>query len=264
MADDKRLTREGDAWYTDSNGYVVGVRPCNAKKKTQLVTSDNLDDYLVVPGPLAATTLSVSNYLVVPKVSGSGIKVDPVDPTFNWRDIIGDVNPKTSGANSPIRTVYNGGVLAGEVFIAGDLCDFVWHIPHDYVPGTDLLWHVHWSHTGTTITGNVVFDLFYETGKRGGLFTTEKNLTITYATVDLATTPRLFHFVHETAMTAAAATTILIPASAIEVDGIITGTMRLTTLPTLGGSGKLFIHTSDIHYQSSNIGTKLSAFPYYG
>jgi hypothetical protein len=42
----------------------------------------------------------------------------------------------------------------------------------------------------------------------------------------------------------------------IEVDGLLRVTLKLTTLPTLGGGGKLFIHTCDIHYQSNNSATK--------
>jgi hypothetical protein len=41
----------------------------------------------------------------------------------------------------------------------------------------------------------------------------------------------------------------------IEVDGLVIATLKLTTLPTLGGGGKLFVHTCDLHYQSTNIGT---------
>ena len=39
--------------------------------------------------------------------------------------------------------------------------------------------------------------------------------------------------------------------------------LKPTTLPTFGGSGKLFIHTCDIHYQSTNIATKNKAPNFY-
>ncbi len=39
--------------------------------------------------------------------------------------------------------------------------------------------------------------------------------------------------------------------------------LKLTTLPTICGGGKLFIHTCDIHYQSTNLGTVNGAPNYY-
>lgn len=196
-------------------------------------------------------------------ITNAGIRINVDNPQWTWRDIIGDVAPKETGVGSPTRTIINGGLIAGEAFIQGDLCDFSWHIPHDWVQGTDMLWHVHIEHTGTTIVGNAVFDLFYKVGKRDGSFTTEKQLTITHATTNVTVTPRLSNLVYETPMSSAAGSATLVPTSAFEVDGIIKGTLRMTTLPTMGGGGKMFIHTADIHYQSLNVGTRLSAFPFY-
>lgn len=201
--------------------------------------------------------------LVMPKAASKGIKVDPESPSFGWRDIIGSVQPKATGVGAPARAVYDGGAVAAYAFVLNDLCDFGYHIPHDWVPGSDLLWHTHWSHTGTSITGDLVLELSYMIAKRGGLFGAEKTLTITYPTVNLATTPRRLKRVDETPMTAAAATSILSATSEIEVDGFIEGTLKIASMPTIGGGGKLFIHTSDIHYQSTNIGTKQNAAPFY-
>ena len=183
-------------------------------------------------------------------------------PTMGWRDIIGSVQPKGSGTGSPARTVYRAGNVAQYAFIANDLCDFEFHMPHDLVVGTDLHFHVHWSHNGTAISGNAVFDFYYSIGKRDGTFGAEKDLTITYATVDVATTPRYGHRVNETQMTAATATATLAATSEVEVDALCIGTLKLTTLPTITG-GSLFIHTCDIHYQSNNVGTKNKQSNFY-
>ncbi len=133
-----------------------------------------------------------SGDLVISKASGVGIKVDNDTPTFGWRDIIGNVEPKATGAGSPTRASYMGGTLGSYSFIANDVCDFVFHIPHDYVPGTDIYFHIHWSHSGTTITGNAVFDIYhdYAKGFNQANYPAEKNITITYNTVDIATTPQ--------------------------------------------------------------------------
>ena len=77
------------------------------------------------------------------------------------------------------------------------------------------------------------------------------------------TTPQYAHRVDEIPITSAAGSAALTANTLIEVDGLIEVSLKLTTLPTLGGSGKLFIHTCDLHYQSSNMATKNSAPNYY-
>lgn len=204
--------------------------------------------------------------IVIPKASGTGFKVDPAAPTFGWKDLIGDINPKGSGAGTPARTVYNGGTLAGLAFSANDLCDFVYHIPHDYVPQSDLFWHVHWSHNGTAISGNAVFTAYfsYALGFNQANFTAEKNQAITYATTNITTTPRYRHRVDEIQITTAGGAADKLDSTAIsEPDGVILLTLKLTTLPTITG-GSLFVHTADIHYQTiSPSGTKNKAPNFY-
>lgn len=204
--------------------------------------------------------------LVVPKTSGVGIQVDTTAPTFGWKDIIGSVEPKGSGAGTPTRTIYNGGTLAGLAFTTNDLCDFVYHIPHDIVPGSDLYWHVHWSHNGTAISGNAVFTAYfsYALGFNQANFTAEKNQAITYNTVDVTTTPRYRHRVDEMQIsTNGGAADKLDSAAVSEPDGLVLLTLKLTTLPTITG-GNLFVHTCDIHYQSNGgLGTKNKAPNFY-
>jgi hypothetical protein len=204
--------------------------------------------------------LSSSGTITLPSSTTAGIQVDLASPAYTWRDIIGNVEPKATGAGSPTRSSYAGGNLGAYSFIANDVCDFVFHIPHDYVIGTDVYFHVHWSHTGTTTSGNAVFDIYhdYAKGHNQANFPAEKNVTITYDTVDITTTPRYRHRVDEVIISGASATASLMDRDDIEPDGLLRVTLKLTTLPTLGGGGKLFIDTCDIHYQSSNIGTRIS------
>lgn len=196
--------------------------------------------------------------VVLRKHPGGGIKIDADAPTWCWRDIIGKVIPKATGAGSPTRSVYIGGQLGQYSFVANDTYDMEFHIPHDYVPGTDVYIHIHWSHNGTTISGNAVFDIYhsYAKGHNQANFVAEKNLTITFNTVDIATTPQYRHRIDEIIMSGASATATLMDRDDVEPDGLILMTVKITTLPAIGGGGKLFIHTSDIHYQSTNIGTK--------
>jgi hypothetical protein len=212
-----------------------------------------------------AKTLVDTGDIVIAKASGIGIKVDTDIPTFGWRDIIGKVIPKATGAGSPTRAVYIGGQLGQYAFVAGDAYDMEFHIPHDYLPGSDIYIHIHWSHNGTSISGDAVFDFYYSyaKGHNQSNFAAEKNLTITYATTDITTTPQYRHRVDEIIMSGPSATATLMDRDDIEIDGLILMTVKLTTLPTIGGGGKLFIHTSDIHYQSTNMATKQRAPNFY-
>jgi len=203
--------------------------------------------------------------LVMESAAGVGIKVDVIDPVYGWRDIIGKVAPKASGAGSPKREIYNGGLGGQYAFAAGDVFDMEFHIPHDYVPGTDIYIHVHWSHNGTAISGNVVFDFYHEyaKGHNQADFPAEKQISMTYATTNIATTPRYRHRIDELIMSGPAATATLMDRNDIEVDGLILMTCKLTILPAITG-GKLFIHTADVHYQSTSIGTKGKSPPFFG
>lgn len=199
------------------------------------------------------------NMLILPKTSGYGIKVDTTTPTYPWADIIGDISPKTTGAGTPVRTNYNGNI-AGFAFVANDIVDLVFHMPHDYVPGSDIFLHVHWSHNGTAITGNVVFTHYstYAKGHNQANFPAEVTGTITYNTTNIATTPQYRHRVDELQLSTAGGSASMLNTTDLEVDGLVLITLKLTTLPTITG-GNLFIHTADLHYQSTGIGTKAKA-----
>lgn len=184
---------------------------------------------------------------------GQGIKVGR---NFGWRDVLGKIAPKASGAGSPSRTQYYGANVYDYSFALNDVCDINYHIPHDYVPASDLHFHVHWSHNGTNISGNVVFTLYwhYAKGFDQQIFHTEKSTTITYNTTDLTTTPRYQHRVDEVKITAGTADANNTLNTDIEPDGMILGVIKVTTLPTITG-GNLFIHEVDLHYQSTNMCT---------
>lgn len=216
-----------------------------------------------------ATTLTAigkDGAMILPKTSGVGIKVDPNAPTYGWRDIIGNVSPKAAGAGSPTRAAYAGANINQWHFAANDLCEFEFHIPHDYVPGTDLYFHVHWSHNdAVSVTGNAVFTGYfsYAKGHNQANFPAEKTIAITYATVNLTTTPQYRHRVDEVIITGATDTATTFARATIEPDGLVILTLKLSSAPTFGGVGKLFVHTCDLHYQSHNMATKQKAPNFY-
>lgn len=136
------------------------------------------------PGEWNALTDFAGGFLMS-KVRGVGIKVDIDSPSFGWRDIIGPISPKVTGVGSPARAVYRGGTLADYAFVLNDLVDMSFHIPHDYAYDTDLYYHVHWSHNGTAISGNVGFTAYfsYSKGHNQQAFSTEKSIVLTRAVV---------------------------------------------------------------------------------
>lgn len=201
---------------------------------------------------------------VITKTSGEGIRVDIQSPTFPWHDIIGDVRPKTTGAGTPAAATYIGGQIQQYRFVANDICDFLYHVPHDYLPGSDVHLHVHWSHNGTDITGDAVFTYYatYAKGHNQDNFDAEVTGTITYATTDITTTPRYRHRIDEVQLSTSGGSASQIDTDNIEPDGLILVRINLTTLPTIT-AGSLFVHTSDIHYQSTGIGTKQKEPDFY-
>lgn len=226
-----------------------------ASGTTKQTTLQNLFEN--VPGTLKVASSTLSS------ASGNGIKVDTASPTYPWHDIIGNISPKTSGAGTPSFRTYNGNISAFS-FIANDIVDCVFHVPHDYAPGTDIYLHVHWSHNGTNVTGTAEFTYYatYAKGHNQAAFPTEVTGTVSYATVDLATTPRYQHRIDEVALSVSGGSASKLDTDDIETDGLILVRIKLTSLPSVTG-GYLFIHTSDIHYQSTNIGTKNKSPAFY-
>lgn len=202
--------------------------------------------------------------LQIPKTSGLGIKVDSLGtPTFPWRDLIGDVTPKTSGAGAPTLAAFRGGNTRTFFYSAGDDGDIIFHIPHDYAPGTDLFLHLHWGHNGTAISGSLVVN-YYITYAKGhnqasdGNFTAEVNRTLTVSTPDIATVPQYRHRVDETQISAATPAASQIDSDIIEPDGIIIVHYDATTIPTItgGSTNEPAFFTLDIHYQTTGVNTK--------
>lgn len=199
--------------------------------------------------------------LQIPKTSGLGIKVDSTGtPTFPWRDIIGDIVPKTSGPGAPSLAAFRGGSVRSFFYSAGDDGDCVFHIPHDYVPGSDLFIHAHWAHNGTAISGNFVLDLYvtYAKGHNQANFSAEVNPQISVSTPDIATIPQYRHRVDEVQLSAASPSGTQLDSDDIEADGIIVVHFNATTIPTITGgtTNEPAIFTIDLHYQSTNMGTK--------
>lgn len=201
--------------------------------------------------PTTAGLVNTGN-LTLSKTSGEGILVDPAAPTYGWRDILGGIAVKGSGPTDPAWSAYQG-TIKGYQFSVNDEVQIVFHLPHDHAPGTDLYLHAHWSVITTVIeTVTWGFDITYAKGHQQAAFPATVTTTVAQASNGTA----YFHNIAETVITGGA----LLNLASIEVDGLILVRVYLSANT---GAIKPFLHTADIHYQSTNMATKQKAPNFY-
>lgn len=180
-----------------------------------------------------------------------------------WKDLIGHVSPKATGAGAPTRTLYRGNIY-DFAFAVNDQVDFSFHMPHDYKPGTDLYLHTHWSHNGTNISGTLTstFYISYAKGHNQVVWPAEVVPTLTDSSLSLVAAPQYRHMLTEVQLSATSPSATQIDTDDLEPDGIILATMKVTSLPTVTG-GSLFIHFADLHYKACYLGTVNKAPTFY-
>lgn len=194
----------------------------------------DLTPYALLAGASFTGEVTFATSLVLPKATNTGIKLDVDAPTFGWRDMIGTINTRSSGPTVPNFSAYRGnlyqysfGTDAGTVEVFNEF-----HMAHDYVPGTDLHIHAHWS-TITAPTGNVnwLFELLYAKGYAQDTFEgTEGSGTTVVVSVTQASGQA---FRHEIAEVQCSASGGLITPAAVNVS-ITSGA------PTLNAAAALF------------------------
>lgn len=218
--------------------------------------------------PVQSVNVLSNGSIALKKTSGIGILVDAGGtPTYGWKDIIGIVTPRVAPPNAATLNTYRAGQVREWAFAAADRSDNRFHIPHDYAPGTDIFIHVHWSHNGTSISGNAVCDFYhtYAKGHNQEAFQEEKVVTTTYNTVNIATTPRYQHRIDEVQLSTPGGSATMMDTALIEPDGLILVNFSFTTIPTISGGNpnQPFVHFIDIHYQSTQMSTKQKAPNFY-
>jgi len=248
---------------TTSTGGAVQVMRGTA------ADTDNIFEGLNGAGAVKHAVKGNGN-IVMPRESGTGFMVDPASPTYGWRDLIGEIIPRVGGGQAPALSAFRGGAVKYYAFSTGDVIDNVsCHIQHDYVPGTDLYLHAHWSHNGTAISGNLGIRWFFTYSKgynqAGNIFTVEKQYDMTIPITSITTHPRYGHFINEFQLSTPGGSATLLDSNLIEVDGLIGIALRVTSIPTItGGTPNLpFILLTDVHYQSTQMSTKGRNYPFY-
>ena len=208
--------------------------------------------------------------IIFQKSSGTGIKVDTGVPTYPWCDLIGQISPHVGGGTAPVSLPFIGGNINNYCFDNNTVIDsIVYHIPHDYVPGSDLFLHLHWGHNGTAISGNFVitWHCMYAKGHQQASFQPEIDIVQTIPCT-IGSFPRYQHNITEFQITNGTGDATHLLNTLIEPDGILIIGAVITS-PTITGSSNgaagnhPFIFTVDLHYQSTGIGTKQKAPNFY-
>lgn len=198
--------------------------------------------------------------------TGHGIKVDATTPTFPWRDLTGQITYTGSGSD-PVLAPFRGGNILRNFFGTQAIVNLEYHVPHDYLPGSDLYLHIHWGHNGTAISGNMVIQasITFAKGFNQQIFPAETVFNWTIPTTNLTVAPRWGHIVSEIQITAQAPTASQLQSSTIEVDGEMLIQLKMTTLPIINGGtqNRPYIGHVDLHYQSTGIGTKNKSPGFY-
>ena len=178
-------------------------------------------------------------------------RVDEFDS--GWRDITSDIIARGTGPTDP-----NWLQIGSTPFWAYDfsLNDQVWmnfHVPHDYIKGTDIHIHTHWIPDGTD-TSSVKWEFVYSYAH--GHNQQEYDLTGTTITAEQVVGGTQYrHYVTETEG---------INILNMEPDGIIMVNITRVTNGGTDNTDGIFLLTADIHYQSNNRATLNRAPNFYG
>lgn len=195
--------------------------------------------------------------ITIPNARDVGIKTDTDNPSYPWHDILGHIQTFADDANRATYTTYRGGIHALR-FGAGQHAHVNFHIPHDYVMGTAIYIHAHWSHAATNVTGGTVtfgFETMYGKGHNQSSFDAPINISV----IDVASTTQYQHMIAETAASTPGGSAVQLDTNAIEPDGIAQVRVYVDSNDLLISGGTvpdIFIHFVDVHYQSTGIGTK--------
>ena len=198
-------------------------------------------DDIVLDGTGAVTTLSGITNIDL-SLNGNFT----ITGTAGWRDLTSEINVKGSGANNPSWATFRNGISAYS-FSASTMteCWMVFHIDHDYKPGSDMYFHTHWSTTGTN-TGVVRWGFEYTVAKGHGQSAFGATQTVYVEQAGSGTAYQ--HMVAETTA---------ISSAEFEVDALIL--MRIfrdSAHVNDTQTGVAFLFTADCHYQADRFATK--------
>ena len=262
----------------DANARVAvakaGAGPFTRRK---LLVVDTLGISVTIaddaPGEQVTITPAVTgkfpDNIVLPKTSGKGIQVDTTTPTFPWRDILGAEVTGSPGANDPTWATFRNGIKGwqfGNIVINERW--FMFHVPHDYLPGSDLFVHAHWSQAvvdtggagGTPGVVKWVVEHMAAKGHNQAAYPAGKLVTLS----EQASAVQYQHMLIEAQLSSAGGSASLMDTASIEPDMLVLcRVFRDPADPVNTLNQGPFLLEVDVHYQSTNIGTKQRAPNFY-
>jgi hypothetical protein len=182
---------------------------------------------------------------------------DGSDTPF-WRDLVGELVVRGTGANDPAWTQITGSSnMWGYSFSASTMMQF-WsnfHVDHDYASGTPIYMHVHWFNPAATPnTGTVRWGFEYTVAKGHNQQAFGFASTTTVYIETACPSTRYQHMISEIALSDA------IPSTNLEPDSIIHVRMfRDAAHSNDTCTDAVWVSTSDCHYQANRFGTKNKA-----
>lgn len=185
--------------------------------------------------------------------NATGIKIGPNGATdYGWEDLVG-----TLFSNGTATYASFIGTIKKLQFTETEDAAIDFHLPHDYVPGTNIFVHVHWAHNSATLTGGSVtwgFEVSYAKGHDQAAFHAVKIITV----AQTANLTQYQHMIAETAMSVSGGSATQLDTDIIETDGLILCRLYLDSndLTDSVTVPDPFAMKVDIHYQSTGVGTK--------
>lgn len=218
---------------------------------------------------------TINGDIVFRKDSQTGVKFNPDSPDWGWDDMLGQIQPKEVGSNTPTLTLVRGtGTnIKAFAFSVGDIIDDVTiHINHRLVPLSDIFAHVHWEHAGTAISGTLELTWYVTYCKgynqAGETFIAEKTIVQQISVTSITSHPQYAHFIDEFQLSNSGGDATHLDNTKLEVDGLIKIAIKVTQIPTItgapaGSANEPFILMADIHAKSKSIVTPNKNYPFY-
>ena len=237
--------------------WRVGVTDTEAERLEDFVDNNNLtattlsSPTMTTPtlGDATADSLTVNNDLKMSGTTGEGIKLPS---TFGYHDIMGEIEVRGVGSNDPTWAQVGATAFYAYKFAVGDELWINYHVPHDYVPGTDIYIHTHWFPDGTN-TAEVKWQYTYTYAKGHN----QAAYDFAGTTVTAAEAPPGTQYQHM--VTESSAITI----SGLEVDGMIKVHIKRIANGGTDNTDGIFVDTCDVHYQSTGLPTQNRAPDFY-
>lgn len=187
------------------------------------------------------------------QILGHPTTLYPDSDDFGWHDITGQATVRGVAAFDPSWAQIGSGPFYAYNFAVGDAIFFVYHVPHDIVPNSNIFFHAHWIPGGTNVQPvKWQWEYTYAKGFNQAAFDVS-GTTVTAEQAGPGT--QWQHMVTETDAVDITGLS--------EPDGIIYAKLTRITNGGTENTDDIFLLTADIHYQSTGRATFNKAPNFY-